>query len=169
MPLGTSVMTVAAVVRRGGQVLLVQEQTRDGLLWALPGGVVEPQELVHHAVAREVAEETGLTVDAIGGLAYLSQHLSPPSSGFDPLTAFGFEVAMWSGEVTLSGVDEDVVAAEFVSPAEAVARLAANAFGPSVEPARAYISGETVPGTVWMWEVDEQWRAHLTARLDGRG
>ena len=53
-------MTVAAVVRRDGDVLVVRERTSQGELWALPGGVVEPNELVHDAVMRELSEETGL-------------------------------------------------------------------------------------------------------------
>jgi 8-oxo-dGTP pyrophosphatase MutT (NUDIX family) len=43
-----------------GRVLLMQRA--DNGRWALPGGGVEPGESVAEAVAREVAEETGLEV-----------------------------------------------------------------------------------------------------------
>lgn len=53
-----------AVVRRGEAVLMVgNERTIGGKLvrtWDLPGGRVEPAELLHEALARELCEETGL-------------------------------------------------------------------------------------------------------------
>jgi ADP-ribose pyrophosphatase YjhB (NUDIX family) len=59
---------VFAVVRDGDRVLLVRRlDTGD---WELPGGRVEPGESALDALVREVAEETGLLVDAhrIAGL-----------------------------------------------------------------------------------------------------
>ena len=57
-----------AIVHRGGRVLLVKRKypPNEGK-WSLPGGLVELGETVHGAAAREVKEETGLTV-AIEGL-----------------------------------------------------------------------------------------------------
>ena len=55
-----------AVVRRGERILFVgNERTIGGCTvrtWDLPGGRVEPGELVHEALARELAEETGLVL-----------------------------------------------------------------------------------------------------------
>jgi 8-oxo-dGTP diphosphatase len=55
-----------AVIRRGELVLLVGNDRRiDGCLqrtWDLPGGRIEPAELVVEALRREVREETGLEV-----------------------------------------------------------------------------------------------------------
>ena len=158
-------MTVAAIVRRGGDVLLVRERTRLGEMWALPGGVVEPQELALDAVVREVREETGLIVRRVARLAFLSQHLSAPSTGFDPLTAFGFEIGDWDGEVRVDPADEDVFEAAFVASDVAVERLGMNTFGPSVEPARAYLSGAVPLGTTWMWSVSDDERVELRHRL----
>jgi ADP-ribose pyrophosphatase YjhB (NUDIX family) len=55
----------AVVLREDGAVLLVQ-RGRPPLagMWSLPGGKVEPGELVARAVEREVLEETGLAVRA---------------------------------------------------------------------------------------------------------
>ena len=54
---------VGAIIFRRGRVLLV-ERGREPLkgYWSLPGGLVEPGETLHQAVAREVLEETGLRV-----------------------------------------------------------------------------------------------------------
>lgn len=50
----------AVIFDRQGRLLL--QQRSDGGQWGLPGGSVEIGESLHEAVAREVLEETGLTV-----------------------------------------------------------------------------------------------------------
>ena len=52
----------AVIFDRRGRLLL--QQRSDGGQWGLPGGSVEIGESVREAVAREVREETGLTVAA---------------------------------------------------------------------------------------------------------
>jgi bifunctional NMN adenylyltransferase/nudix hydrolase len=56
-------VTVDSLVTCSGQVLLIE---RGGLLgrgaWALPGGFLEPDELLEQAAIRELLEETGLEV-----------------------------------------------------------------------------------------------------------
>ena len=64
-------VTAAAIVERGGDVLLVRRGTEPGLgLWSLPAGYVDRGEVVEEAAAREVLEETGLRVE-VGGLVGL--------------------------------------------------------------------------------------------------
>ena len=72
---------VGAVIFRGEAVLLVrrgQEPARDS--WSLPGGLVEMGETLEAALAREIAEETGLTVRILGISAVL-ERLFPDEAG----------------------------------------------------------------------------------------
>ncbi|MGZ5180548.1 MAG: NUDIX domain-containing protein [Ramlibacter sp.] len=60
-PYPVVLVTVDAVVRAGGHVLLIRRGRSPGRgLWALPGGFLEPREAVLHAAVRELVEETGL-------------------------------------------------------------------------------------------------------------
>ncbi len=57
------VVGVAGVVLAGAEVLLIKRGTRPGKgLWSLPGGAVETGEGLREACAREVLEETGISV-----------------------------------------------------------------------------------------------------------
>jgi ADP-ribose pyrophosphatase YjhB (NUDIX family) len=59
----------AVITRPDGRLLLIKRGNEPGRgLWSLPGGRVEPGESDEAAVAREVAEETGLVV-TVGELA----------------------------------------------------------------------------------------------------
>jgi len=51
-------VTVAAVVERDGQFLLVEEQTREGIRINQPAGHLDPGESLVHAAVRETLEET---------------------------------------------------------------------------------------------------------------
>ena len=66
----TPIRCVGAVITRpDGQLLLIKRGNEPGRgLWSLPGGRIEPGESDPVAVAREVKEETGLTV-RVGPLA----------------------------------------------------------------------------------------------------
>ena len=51
-------VTVAAVIERDGRFMLVEEQTRDGLMLNTPAGHLEPGETLVAGCAREALEET---------------------------------------------------------------------------------------------------------------
>ena len=58
-------LTVAAVVERDGQYLLVEEYAMGQRVFTQPGGHIEADETPEQAVIREVLEETGCTVECV--------------------------------------------------------------------------------------------------------
>ena len=72
-------VAVGAVVRRGQEILLVRRGRGAGVgQWSLPGGRVEFGETLVAAVAREVAEETGVEI-TVGGFVGWAERM-----GTDP-------------------------------------------------------------------------------------
>ena len=71
-------VAATVVVEQDEKVLMVRRLTQPGLgLWSLPGGYVDRGEVVEHAAAREVLEETGLHVDIIGLVGLFSEEGHP--------------------------------------------------------------------------------------------
>jgi 8-oxo-dGTP diphosphatase len=62
------IRVVAAVIQREGRYLLCERPSskRHGGLWAFPGGKLEPGEGILEAVTRELKEELGVEVLAVG-------------------------------------------------------------------------------------------------------
>jgi 8-oxo-dGTP diphosphatase len=60
---------VLAIIVHLGKVLIIRRKHKSeevpDLLWAFPGGKVEPDESFEQAVHREASEETGLTIRVI--------------------------------------------------------------------------------------------------------
>lgn len=58
-----------AIIVHDGRVLMARRRQQEGkLLWAFPGGGIEAGETPEQAAVREVAEEVGLEVEAVGVL-----------------------------------------------------------------------------------------------------
>jgi ADP-ribose pyrophosphatase YjhB (NUDIX family) len=59
-------LAVSAAIIRDGQVLVARRARGPALgVWTLPGGVVEAGETLCEALVREVAEETGMTIEPV--------------------------------------------------------------------------------------------------------
>ncbi|MFC6181231.1 NUDIX hydrolase N-terminal domain-containing protein [Lactiplantibacillus daowaiensis] len=71
----TPKVDVRALIRRGQQVLLVQDQNTK--TWSLPGGFAEVNQSPQENVCREVQEETGLTVTTARLVGIYDTNLRP--------------------------------------------------------------------------------------------
>jgi len=158
-----TLVIVAAIIRRGDEILLVEQQGKDDLAssWALPGGRVESSELFHDALAREVREETGLMVATIGQLAYLVQAESDHRT-----LVLMFEVKDWSGEIRVNDPDGYVLQARFVAQSDAIALLEKLPLRHMHEPLVAYLRGEVKPGAMWFYRRQTDDTDVLIARLN---
>lgn len=69
------VLVIAAVIRRGGHVLLCRRPAhkRHGGLWEFPGGKLEEGESLLHAAQRELEEELRLQATSLGDLLFECQ------------------------------------------------------------------------------------------------
>ncbi|MDR3464441.1 MAG: NUDIX hydrolase [Xanthobacteraceae bacterium] len=103
-------LAVSAAIFRDGQVLLVRRaRTPARGLYSLPGGRVELGETLTQALAREVAEETGLTI-AIVGLAGYREALPDPRRGAAGHYLIMSFAARWAaGEVRLNDELDDAL------------------------------------------------------------
>jgi 8-oxo-dGTP diphosphatase len=104
-PMLTADVVVLAVASEDARVLLIQRGNPPFAgSWALPGGFVEQGEQVAEAAPRELAEETGLRVDA-GSLELLGVYDTP---GRDPRgwTVSVVYIARVLGESAVAGADD---------------------------------------------------------------
>ncbi|UDM18494.1 NUDIX hydrolase [Vogesella sp. XCS3] len=113
--------TVAAIIERDGRFLMVCENTEHGLRLNQPAGHLEYGETLLQAVAREALEETGYAANpvALSGI-YLAD--KDDSSGITYLR-FAF-VCQADGQPLRSQLDEGIVEAVWLTPAEIRARQA---------------------------------------------
>lgn len=90
----------AVITDEQGRVLLIHR--RDTGRWGMPAGAMELEESVFSALKREVAEETGLTVQAATPIAFYSDprySFQYPNGDQVQVFALVFRVDKWDGEL----------------------------------------------------------------------
>lgn len=121
-------VTVAAVIERDGQYLLVEEHTAEGLRLNNPAGHLDPGESLLEAVARETLEETThrFTPTALVGV-YLSrfQRQGRDGSPDEDITYLRFAYCGELGEVVAGrALDTGIVRTLWMTPDEVRASAA---------------------------------------------
>jgi len=141
----------AAVIWRGSDLLLVQNQRRGGRTdWTTPGGVVDPGESPLEALGREVREETGLRVMEWQGPVYRVEVLAPDAGFFLRVeTHVALEV---QGEIQIDDPDGIVVDAQFVADHQ-IETLLAGGNTWVVEPLQAFLGDAVDHGETFRYEM----------------
>lgn len=100
-------VTVAAVIERNGQFLLIEEETSDGIRFNQPAGHLDPNESLAEAVARETLEEAAydfMATDLVG--MYMSSYLSSRTHQHVTYLRFAFcgELGRWHDQPLDHGI-----------------------------------------------------------------
>ncbi len=102
-------------VVRGNRVLMIRRTYGAGKgRWAIPGGLVEHEELLDEAAAREVFEETGVRAETVALLAVRTRYIDLGGAVY-----VVFKMRPLSGEPAPGGVEVD--AARYLSAEEVLA------------------------------------------------
>lgn len=111
-------LTVAAVIERNGEFLLVEEQSEGLRVFNQPAGHVEEDETIHEAVVREVLEETGCVFNP-QGICGLYRWRSPRNLVTYLRVAFYGDCITPRGHIEL---DTDIIATHWLNDAQIRAR-----------------------------------------------
>lgn len=139
----------SAIIRKNDCILMIKQPDKDGLYWFIPGGIIEAGELVNDAIIREVREETGVSVETVGKLAYVTQVYNLQESRHS--IAFIVEIKSWSGRLQPNDPDKLIHDVAFVPIDEAIERLNRVIWTPMREPLQAYLRKEITSGAVWQY------------------
>lgn len=134
-------VTVATVVVRGGRLLMVEEQVQGERVLNQPAGHLEPDETLQQAALRETLEETGWEVELTAFIgAY--QWTSPRDGKHFLRLAFAADPVRHDPARPL---DEGILQALWLSPAELAAESARHRSPLVWRVAEDYLSGRRLP------------------------
>jgi 8-oxo-dGTP pyrophosphatase MutT (NUDIX family) len=146
-------VTVAAIIERDGQFLLLEEHTPEGLRLNNPAGHLEPGESLQMGCARETLEETArrFVPTALVGV-YLSRFQRPAKPDFGNATLdeditylrFAF-CGTVSDEIAGRALDTGIVRTLWMSPAQVRASSARHRSPLVLRCIEDYLSGQRYP------------------------
>ena len=100
---GRPQLAASAVIFRDGKFLVVRRANAPGRgLYSVPGGRVEHGETMQQAVAREVREETALTIDIVGFAGWREVLPDPAAGRAGHYVVMSFAARWHAGEVVLN-------------------------------------------------------------------
>jgi 8-oxo-dGTP pyrophosphatase MutT (NUDIX family) len=134
-------VTVAAVLEQDGKFLLVEEQTRQGLLFNQPAGHLEPEESLLVAVARETLEESAYAFEPQHLIGIYHWH-SPVSDTTYLRFAFTGRILAHHAQLAL---DEGIVRAVWMTPEEIRATQARHRSPLVLRCVEDYLAGKRYP------------------------
>ena len=113
------IVAVSAAIVREGRVLIARRARAPAHgIYTLPGGVVEVGETLHEAIKREIAEETGLTIEPIALAGYRERIAHDGNGGVEQhFVILPFAARVISGEVMLN---EELAEVRWLRPSELV-------------------------------------------------
>jgi 8-oxo-dGTP pyrophosphatase MutT (NUDIX family) len=137
-------VTVAAVIERNGQFLMVEEETSEGVRFNQPAGHLDPNESLLQAVSRETMEEAAheFTPTGLVGV-YMSRYLSSRTRTEVTYLRFAF-----SGEVGAkrdTALDAGILRAVWMSYDELLATRARHRSDLVLQCVDDYLAGNHAP------------------------
>jgi len=111
------ILAVSAAIIRDGRVLVARRNRGPAYgIWTLPGGVVEAGETLGEALVREIAEETGMTIEPVALAGHREVVQRDQTGKVERHFVILCFAARWiKGEPTLN---EELAEANWLRPAE---------------------------------------------------
>lgn len=143
-------VTVAALVEHDGRLLMVEEQTPEGLRLNQPAGHLDPGESLQDAAVRETLEETGWRVEPVAFLGLYMARYANARTGVDVTYLRHAFVCRPIDHDPGRPLDAPVLRALWLTPEEILAESARHR-SPAVErTVRDWLSGRRFPlDLVW--------------------
>lgn len=137
-------VTVAAIIERDRQFLMIEEETAEGMRINQPAGHLDPDESLQQAVIRETLEETAheFTPTALVG-TYLSRFISPRTG--EAVTYLRFAFTGELGQRHQRALDTGILRTLWMTHAELQATQARHRSPLVLQCVNDYLAGQRAP------------------------